>query len=590
MKKGQYSNESIGQRALEFTKQLSAVYFEERGLERLTSYMKPQISWIGTGEGELSHNIGDARQILKNELKEYGGKFTLKDCAFETIPLSETLCIVYGELIAVPDNQEFSEERLRVSLVLEWEEGGFKLVHMHFSHADPAQEKGQYFVRQEARTENQTLRMELNAREKQLANLNQNIPGGSHQCANDPGMTILSMSDGFLEMFGYSQEEIRTIFDGQFLNMIYPDDRTSVMEQMTQQLQNGKNLELEYRVFRNGKPPVWILDKGRLVDLHDGTSCFYCILVDITERKQAQEELRLTLERHQIIMDQATDIIFEWDIPQDVLHFSQNWNKRFGYDAVRENISHRIPHSKNIHEADMPAFIKIMKDTAKGVPYSETEFRIRDIAGTYMWCRIRATVQYDANGNPIKAVGVIVDIDEEKRQKQKLIDRAQRDELTGLYNKKTMQTQVEKSLKKPISEGFRVLLMIDVDYFKDVNDTYGHLCGDRLLSAVAQVLEQNTRPCDYVGRIGGDEFLVYLSSVRDEAEARSKAETLLERLQRITPQADAPPITCSIGVVLCQKDNCDYFTLYQCADQALYHRKHHGRSGISIYNEMVQTD
>lgn len=578
-----HPNNDMVQQALDFAGQLSTVYFEERELSELSSYMQPRISWIGTGEDELSRNLEEARQTLENEGKEYGGRFTLQSQSLEAIPLSDRFCIVYGQVQAIPEDPELSEERLRLSLVLEWESDRFKLVHMHCSHADQAQEKGRYFVRKKARTETQTLRMELNEREIELANLNKNIPGGSHQCAYDPGMTLLSVSDGFLEMFGYTQEEIQTIFDGQFIKMVHPDDRVMLHEQLEEQLENGRALELEYRVLRKDREPIWVLDKGKLVDKPDGTSCFYCILLDISKRKQEQEELRLTLERHQIIMDQATDIIFEWDIPQDVLHFSHNWKKRFGYEAIRDDISRRIPHSENIHKEDMPAFIKIMEDTAKGTPYSETEFRIRDIAGSYMWCRIRATALYNADGKAVKAVGVIVDIDEEKRQKQSLIDRAQRDELTGLYNKVTMHSLVEKSLKKPLVSGFRVLMMVDVDRFKEVNDTYGHLCGDRILSGVAQALVQNTDFNDYVGRIGGDEFLVYLASVKDEEEARRKAEDILGKIEMIRPEQEAPPITCSIGVVLSRRENVDYFTLYHCADQALYDRKDHGRGGISFY-------
>lgn len=106
------------------------------------------------------------------------------------------------------------------------------------------------------------------------------------------------------------------------------------------------------------------------------------MLLDITKQKGEREELRLTLERHQIIMDQTTDIIFEWDIAKDAQTFSANWRKKFGYEAIRDSISQRIPMSENIHPNDMPAFIKIMVDSAAGILYSETEFRIRDSYGS----------------------------------------------------------------------------------------------------------------------------------------------------------------------------------------------------------------
>ena len=87
-----------------------------------------------------------------------------------------------------------------------------------------------------------------------------------------------------------------------------------------------------------------------------------------------------------------------------------------------------------------------MRNVREGTPYSETEFRIADAAGNYIWCRVRATLQVDENGRPAKAVGVIIDIDREKRRTQKLQEKAERDALTGLYNKGTTQTLVEKYL------------------------------------------------------------------------------------------------------------------------------------------------
>ncbi|MEG2665366.1 MAG: diguanylate cyclase, partial [Hafnia sp.] len=194
---------------------------------------------------------------------------------------------------------------------------------------------------------------------------------------------------------------------------------------------------------------------------------------EITYRKREQEELRLRLEQHQIIMDQTTDIIFEWDIRKDTLNFSQNWRKKFGYEAIASEISGRIPLSDNIHKEDMSAFVKIIKDTAAGVPYSETEFRIKNIKGRYTWCRIRATTQFDDDGRAIKAIGVILDINEETKEKQNLQKLAQRDPLTGIYNKAATNALVARRMGYFDITVLQALLMIDVDYFKSVNDTYG---------------------------------------------------------------------------------------------------------------------
>lgn len=571
------------QEALAFIRELASHYFERRDMAAVGSYLEERTSWIGTGRNELSRNLEEARQALAQESEEYSGTFRITQLQCETATMQEPGCIIYGTVTAEPENLELLAENVRFTAVTEHTQDGIRLLHLHFSHPDYLQEQGRYYVPRTAAADNEYLRSELAARAKQLENLTKNIPGGAHQCANDPYLTLLSMSDGFLLQFGYSRLEVQTLFQNQFINMIYPSDRMNMLRTVAEQLKKGPDIELEYRVLHKNGQPVWILDKGRLMEDGEGRECFYCLLVEINDRKREQEELRLTLERHQVIMDQATDIIFEWDIRADTLLFSQNWRKKFGYDAIGQKISGRIPMSKNIHPDDMPAFVKIMRDTASGTPYSETEFRIRDTEGAYLWCRIRATAQYDENGVPIKAVGVIVDIDREKRQKQALLDQAQRDALTGLYNKATVNALVEQRMQGKDSTELQALLIIDIDYFKAVNDTYGHLCGDSLLSDVAAVLSSHIRFTDVAGRIGGDEFMVYLPEVAGESAARKKIESLLSSLQLLTPEVGAPPITCSIGAAIFPRGGIDYFALYKCADQALYYQKNNGRGGFSFY-------
>lgn len=574
---------TLCQEALTFTKLLAEQYLVYRKLDALPSVMDEQVSWIGTGVDEIRKNLDEARVALERELEEYSGSFCIVDQWFEVVPLSDTLCIVYGAIQAVPEDGTLSEENVRLTLVLNKTNEGMRFMHLHLSHPDSEQEKGHYFVTKAARTTPVDLRRTLDLRSRQLDILNRNIPGGAHQCKNDPNYTLISMSDSFLSMFGYTREEIQQLFHNNFIEMVYPGDRASLLASAREQLQVGTDMELEYRVLCKNGPPVWVLDKARLLDDGNGGEIFYCLLMEISDRRQAQEELRLSLERHKVIMDQATDIIFEWDIRKDTLSFSPNWRKRFGYDAIDTQISGRIPMSENIHPEDMQAFVQIMRDTAAGVPYSEVEFRIKDMQGRYYWCRIRATAQFDSDGRVIKAVGVIVDIDSEKKQKQMLLEMAQRDTLTGLYNKATINSLVELRMAGRDCAVMQALLILDIDYFKQVNDTYGHLAGDSILSDVAAIIKSQIRNTDLSGRIGGDEFLIYLTEVTTEEAVRAKVETLLKALGKLTPERGAPPISCSVGAAVLPHGGIDFYALYKCADLALYARKNSGRGGMTFY-------
>lgn len=429
--------------------------------------------------------------------------------------------------------------------------------------------------------EQETLQ-ELRAKAREMYALTKNVPCGLHQCMDDEELTIISISDSFLEMFGYSREDIEERFQNRFARMIYKEDREAVLSSMNHQLAIKNDMELEYRIPLKDGGLVWILDKGKLAVGEDGKRTFYCVMLDITEQRKQREALRLSLERHQVIMDQGTDIIFEWDIAADTLTFSNNWSKKFGYPAIREGISSRIPQSPNIHPDDMMAFISIMTDTAAGVPYSETEFRIRNERGKFTWCRIRATTQYDNDRRPLRAVGVIVDIEEEKKRRQELIIRAQNDCLTGLLNKAVSQKKMEEYLEwKDCEKG--ALFLIDVDNFKFINDQYGHLCGDKALTDIASMMKNKFRFTDVLGRIGGDEFLAFLPGVSDQL-AVELVDKIITGMQEIRPEGHDIHLSCSIGIAFYPRDGRDFYSLFRHADQALYHVKNTGKSGHSVYN------
>lgn len=564
---------SLKEEALAFLRQTQRICFEAGDSHGLLEAMAEESSWID-GHGQIL-----CREAAQTDGARHQENARLIGCfqsrSVKCRSLSDTVCLVYGQGCAAAGGRDNPDGMDCFTAICIRTEAGMKLAHLHVSK-----------VGQEETVCNGTENGSFEAGENQwglarsgqdFVSLAEHIPGGAHQCLNDPWFTLITMSNSFLDMFGYSREEIREQFHNRFLEMIYPDDRPALFRALKRQLAQGDTVKIEYRVQRKDGNLLWILDNGKLSKSAAGES-LYCTLIDITQQRREQEELRLSLERHQIIMDQAADIIFEWDIEKDTLLFSKNWRKKFGYDPISQRISEGIPDSPNIHPDDMPAFIKIMEDTSAGVPYSETEFRIRDAVGNFIWCRIRATTQYNFSGRPVKAVGVIVDIDVDKRQREILMDQAQRDPLTGLFNKGTVKKRVEEQLSRGIGGA---LLLIDLDNFKQVNDQYGHLCGDAVLSDTASALSRQFRADDIVGRIGGDEFLAFLPGLRAE-KAAEKGKRIQEALGRITVHGGSG-VSCSVGAAFAPGDGADYYSLYRCADRALYLVKSRGKGGYAAY-------
>ena len=171
------------------------------------------------------------------------------------------------------------------------------------------------------------------------------------------------------------------------------------------------------------------------------------------------------------------------------------------------------------------------------------------------------------------------------RQK-KMREIASRDGLTQLYNKVGTENLINQWLHSEESKAGGVMLMMDVDYFKQINDTYGHAVGDRVLYKVGYLLKSSFRENDIVGRIGGDEFLIFMSGVTSEEFAIRRMESLQQYLRELPiEELKGHSLTCSMGAAFMPKDGTEFGELYKHADEALYETKRNGRDGFSIYHK-----
>lgn len=133
--------------------------------------------------------------------------------------------------------------------------------------------------------------------------------------------------------------------------------------------------------------------------------------------------------------------------------------------------------------------------------------------------------------------------------------------------------------------------MLDVDHFKEVNDTFGHTKGDEVLTQIANLLSKSFRGGDIVGRLGGDEFMVFSPSMKDYVHIVQKCDELIKSLTlNITEGDKTVTVTASIGVAIFPMDADNYHDLYETADKALYYAKEHGRNCYYIYSDLVSTN
>ena len=297
-----FSEENV----LDFVKWLEKSYFVERALGRIEKLLAPEFMMVGTGRREVCYDMPQMRFLLQQEQSGFHDTFLVLSAHYSVRTLTPEVFSVCGELVV----------RERCLL----------LSQLHLSLPSPDQDDAEFFPRLLVGENISTLRRladersaELRERNRDLDALMNNIPGGVMCCDATDELNLLQFSDGLLSMLGYTREELGTVFHNRFSEMIYEPDIAPTWEAVHAQLEKGNTKLIEYRMARKDGGLIWVQDRGQLMRREDGREVFYCILLDITETKKAQEDLRLSLERHQIIMDQTNDIIFEWQVKQDTL-------------------------------------------------------------------------------------------------------------------------------------------------------------------------------------------------------------------------------------------------------------------------------
>ena len=410
---------------------------------------------------------------------------------------------------------------------------------------------------------------------------------GVNRYLDDANLTLIYTGCGFFDLFKYTKEEIASRFHNHYLEMIYPPDRQQLVSSLKKYISADSPFEHVYRVMAKGGALVWVLDKTVSLVGGDGRRYYSSLLIDITKIKEREEILQRSLERYKIIIDQSNDIIFEWDIMSDEFFISPNWYQKYDYQPTGSGA--KIKDSPHVHPDDIPIVRRILDAMSTGTAYMEEELRIADALGNYRWGRVRATALFDEMGTPLRVIGVIIDIDNDRRKTYELRIKAERDSLTKLYNKNTGREQVEHHLQTMVQGDMGAMFIIDVDNFKHVNDSYGHMFGDAVLSKLAENISAIFRSSDVVSRIGGDEFMVFMPHIPSAATAYSHAEQILNSFGGILHEnMYSRNLSCSVGVAIATSKENDFQSLFSHSDQALYQAKRCGKNNYVVYGDSTE--
>lgn len=238
-----------------------------------------------------------------------------------------------------------------------------------------------------------------------------------------------------------------------------------------------------------------------------------------------------------------------------------------------------------VHKDDVDLYSELIGNIKVGL-CKPLDIRFKQFDGTYRYYRYVYSSDEVNDHNTFFVIGIVVDVHEQK----KLEDRSEKDLLTGCYNKVTGEHVVANKIRAS-KEKTHALLIIDLDDFKSVNDTFGHFYGDKVLKDVASVLTSNLRQSDIVVRIGGDEFVMFIENMSDINELKCKGLQIIESIKAIyAGEQCTSSISGSIGIALYPNDAITYDDLYQSADKALYQAKRLGKNKFIFYDESFKKE
>lgn len=296
-------------------------------------------------------------------------------------------------------------------------------------------------------------------------------------------------------------------------------------------------------------------------------------------------------EKYRIVTELSGDIVFSYDMVTDTLEFSEKYHAVFGRDIRMTRAAETVLHSPFIHEDDRTLIPARLGGLTPQHPQCRLELRILTAEGVYEWFEVYAHALWDADSGYecVGYLGKLVNIHERKAETSLLREQARSDALTGLDNRSRVEERVRAALRgEPGTPA--ALLFMDIDNFKAVNDQHGHLAGDAVLRRVASVIRDRVRDSDVVGRVGGDEFVIFLRNVSSGGDVARKASELCS-LTGVALEADRPTeesagtldVSCSVGIAMCPMDGNAYSQLLAKADQALYTAKEQGKGRYAFY-------
>jgi diguanylate cyclase (GGDEF)-like protein/PAS domain S-box-containing protein len=336
---------------------------------------------------------------------------------------------------------------------------------------------------------------------------------------------------------------------------------------------------------------IWIHAVGASVWQNGVLVSRTSVVQNITESKLAKRALQDSENRWKLALESTGDGVWDWHVPSGVEFYSKRLIEMYGFDEG-EIASKAIELDQRTHPDDR-VHMELARDAHFSglAPTYFNEHRIRCKDGSWKWVLSRGMViSRDAEGRPLRMIGTHTDITERKNAEALIRQQAFFDTLTGLPNRRMLRERLEQEIRRSRRDNQQLaILFIDLDHFKEVNDTLGHDSGDQLLIEAAQRIKQCVRDSDTVARMGGDEFTVILADISNTDHLEPLLEKILRSMDALFQiGGEQVFVSASIGITLYPLDGSEIEDLFKNADQALYVAKGEGRNRFSFFTPALQ--
>lgn len=333
----------------------------------------------------------------------------------------------------------------------------------------------------------------------------------------------------------------------------------------------------------NREHKIWErLSLTNIIDKNKKIICTVGVIENVTEEKE-NEQLLFTEKQYREVLLEDNSTTYEVNISKNWISLLNDSTKKRNYDDYLEDFTREEIFPDDIENIKkMCSRENMIKLYNEGKTEFKLDYRIKDKNGNFKWeeCKVRLVKKLDTE--ELKGIVLVKDISNMKE----LIEISEKDSLTTLYNRRTIKIMIEEILNQPLESrrSFHAFLLLDLDNFKMLNDRFGHIMGDSALKEVADKLERRFKENGITGRLGGDEFIVFIKNLTSTRELNKILNGILKDLTiTYTFSEISVTISASIGVTIAPKDGNSFQELYKKSDISLYYVKNNKKNGFSFY-------